>query len=356
MIRIVREVMLSCALGLLTLAPAPAQTVPKFEVDASWPKPLPDGWITGQLGGVCADAQDRIIVVNRRDITEEEQETSKSAPPIIMFDIAGNVVNSWGDPNVVPRSIHGCYVDHDGSVWVAGNSDGIIQKYGTDGKLLLQIGTRGQFDSSDGTRRGKGLNAAQDRFFNPSGVAIDPDNGDIFVADGYGNRRIAVFDRNGKFLRQWGRQATDAETEAGVGGVFSEVVHCVTIARTGLVYVCDRQGDRVQVFDKSGTFVKNIWIRTGTDKLPDPRGTAWWVEFSPDAQQKYMYVMNGRNEVVHILDHASGTIVGGFGRPGHQIGSFTHGHTLAVDSKGSVYVAETNWGRRIQKFKPVADQ
>jgi len=348
----------ACLIGLCALWPlaAQAQTAPAYEVDATWPKPLPEGWITGQLGGVCVDGLDNVYVVNRADITDEEKETSKPAPPIMKFDAAGNLLASWGDPRVVPRGIHGCFVDREFNVYVAGNGDGIIQKYGPDQKLLLQIGTRGKFDSEDGTGKGiegVGLNKSTTSFYNPSGIAIDTGNGDIYVSDGYGNRRVAVFDKTGKFLRQWGRQATDAEAAEGVGGAFSQVVHCISISNAGLVYVCDRQGDRVQVFQKDGTFVRNIWIKTGTDKIPDARGTAWWVDFSPDREQKLLYVMNGRNETVHILDHASGKILSTFGRPGHQIGNFTHGHTLAVDSKGALYVAETNWGRRIQKFKIV---
>ena len=331
-----------------------AQTAPHFEVDPSWPKPLPEGWITGQLGGVCTDSHDHIVVVNRRDITAEEAETSQQAPPIIMFDLAGNVIASWGDPNVVPHSIHGCAFDPENNVWVGGNDDGIIQKYSHAGKLLLQIGTRGIFDTSDGTSKGKSQNASHERFFNPAGIAIDPANGDLYVADGYGNRRVAVFDKTGKFLRQWGRQATDEETRAGAGGAFSRVVHCIALGNDGLVYVCDRQGDRVQVFDKAGKFQRNIWIKTGTPALPDPRGTAWWVSFSRDAPQKYMYVMNGRNEAVHILDRTSGEILTSFGRPGHQLGNFIHGHTMAVDSQGNIYIAETDWGRRVQRFKPAS--
>ena len=331
-----------------------AQNAPKFAVDATWPKDLPEGWITGQLGGVCTSAQDHIYVVNRRNITDEEKETSISAPSIIKFDPDGNVVGSWGDQTTVPGSIHGCFVDQEGNVWVAGNADGAIQKYGPDGKLLLQIGTRGKFDSADGTRRGKGLNAARDQFHMPAGMVVDPANGDIYVADGYGNRRIAVFDKDGKFLRQWGRQATDEETQAGAPGVFAEVVHCIAISNAGLIYACDRQGNRVQVYQKDGTFVRNIPIPNATGKLPDKRGTAWWVAFSPDREQKFMYMMNGGTEQVHVLDHASGKILSSFGRPGHQIGNFTHGHTLAVDSKGNIYVAETDWGRRVQKFKIVS--
>jgi DNA-binding beta-propeller fold protein YncE len=328
-----------------------AQQTPRFAVDASWPRDLPEGWITGQLGGVCTDERDNVYVVNRRNITDEEKETSTSAPSIIKLDADGQVVGSWGDESTVPRSIHGCFVDRQANVWVAGNDDGVIQKYAADGRLLMQIGTRGKFDSVDGTRRGKGLNAARDQFHMPAGIAIDPDNGDIYVADGYGNRRVVVFDKDGRFLRQWGRQATDEETRKGEPGVFAEVVHCIAMSNAGLIYVCDRQGNRIQVFRKDGTFVRNIMIPNASGKLPDKRGTAWWVAFSPDPEQRFLHVMNGGTEQVHTLDHASGKILASFGRPGHQIGNFTHGHTLAVDTKGSIYVAETDWGRRIQKFK-----
>jgi DNA-binding beta-propeller fold protein YncE len=340
---------MSLALGL---GPAQAQTAPKYDIDATWPKPLPKDWITGRLGGVCMDAaQDNVYVVNRRDITDEEKETSISAPSIIKFDMAGNVVGSWGDQTTVPGSIHGCFVDKDKNLFVAGNADALVQKYAPDGKLLLQIGERGKFDSVDGTRRGKGNNTAKDQLHMPAAVVTDPSNGDIYIADGYGNRRVAVFDKDGKYLRQWGRQATDEETQQAAPGVFAQVVHCIAMSNAGQIYVCDRQGNRVQVFNKDGTFVRNIPIPNKSGKLPDKRGTAWWVAFSPDAEQKLLYVMNGGVEEVHILDHASGKILSSFGRPGHQIGNFTHGHTLAVDSKGSVYVAETDWGRRIQKFK-----
>ena len=346
----------SAAFVAVALAPCAlqAQGAPKFAIDATWPKDLPEGWITGRLGGVCMDAaQDNVYVVNRRDITDEEKETSISAPSIIKFNAAGDVVASWGDQTTVPGSIHGCVVDLDKNVWVAGNGDAVIQKYGPDGKLLLQIGTRGKFDSVDGTRRAAGLNAARDGFHMPAAMVIDPASGDIYVADGYGNRRVAVFDKAGKFLRQWGRQATQEEIENNAPGVFAQVVHCIAMSNAGLIYVCDRQGNRVQVFRKDGTFVRNILIPNKTGKLPDRRGTAWWVAFSPDREQKFMYVMNGGTEQVHTIDHASGNILSSFGRPGHQIGNFTHGHTIAVDSKGSIYVAETDWGRRIQKFRIV---
>ncbi|HEV3215045.1 MAG TPA: hypothetical protein VGZ27_04955 [Vicinamibacterales bacterium] len=350
---VVASVLFVCAWAGIQPAPMSLQaqsTAPRFEIDPYWPKPLPEGWIIGRTGSVCVDAQDHLVVTNRRDITDEEAETSKQAPSVLIFDLAGKLVDSWGDSTTVPGTIHGCFVDHDNNIWLTGNGDGIIQKWTHDGKMLLQIGKRGVFDSSDGTSRGKNLNASQTQFFNPAAVVVDPANGEVFVADGYGNRRVVVFDKQGTFLRQWGHQATKEETAAGVGGAFAQIVHCIAMGNDGLLYVCDRQGDRVQVFDKMGNFKRNIWVRTGTPALPDPRGTVWWIAFSRDPGQKFMYVMNGRNEQLHVLDRTSGTILSSFGRPGHMLGNFTHGHAVAVDSKGNLYIAETDTGRRIQKF------
>jgi len=330
--------------------------IPMFDVDPWWPKPLPEGRVTGQLATVFVDAHDHVLVTNRRDISDEERETCRQMGSVIIFDPAGNFVDSWGTEGTVPEKIHSCCVDNDDNIWLTGNGDGIVQKYSRDGKLLLQIGESGVFDSSDGTVEGVALNTGRTQLFKPGGITADPDKGDVYVADGYGNRRVVVFDSEGNYLRQWGRQGTPEEINAGEGGVFAQVVHAVAISKAGLVYISDRQGDRVQVFDKLGNFQRNIWIRTGTATLPDERGTAWWVDFSPDPEQKFMYVMNGRNEQIHILDHVSGEILSSFGRPGHQLGCFTHGHSLAVDSKGSIYVAETNEGRRIQKFKIVDNQ
>src|SRR4029079_6572810 len=131
-------------------------------------------------------------------------------------------------------------------------------------KMLLQIGTKGVMDSDDGTATGKGLNASHTKLFKPTQVAVDSVKGDIDVPEGYGNKRVVCFDRQGHYLRQWGRQATQAETDAGVGGVFLSTVHCVVIGNDGLVYVCDRLGDRVEVFDKMGKFVRNIVVKTAT--------------------------------------------------------------------------------------------
>jgi DNA-binding beta-propeller fold protein YncE len=349
---------LAAALGMLCPPALLGQgDAPKYEVDPYWPKPLPDRWVTGRLGGVCVDAQDHVFVVNRGDLQDKEALVATGAPPVMEFDPDGNLVNSFGDWKVVPKSIHGCFVDKDNNIWVAGNEDAIVQKYTHDGsKLLLQIGTKGVFDSSDGTIKGVAMNQSKTLLDKPAAIAVDPGNGDVYIADGYGDHRIAVFDREGKFLRQWGRQGTKAEAEAGEGGVFMAIVHDVTMDNQGLVYVCDRQGNRIQVFDRMGNFQKNIWVKTGKEPTPDSWGTTWWAEFSRDPAQKYLIVADGRNELVHILDHASGREITSFGRPGHQLGEFTHCHTLAVDSKGNIYVAETDIGRRVQRFKLVSGQ
>src|SRR6202142_1638626 len=186
-------------------AAGPATGTPKYEVDPYWPKPLPNKWITGDVGGVCVDAKDHVFIVNRQNLEEKETETAVSAPPVIEFDPDGNVVNSWGDTKVLPKMLHGCYVDFENNVWIAGSGDGIIQKYAHDGsKLLMQIGTKGVMDSSDGTADGRALNSSHTSFFKPSGVAVDPGNGDIYVSEGYGNTRIAAFDPNAQFPPQWG--------------------------------------------------------------------------------------------------------------------------------------------------------
>ena len=324
----------------------------RYEVDPSWPQELPEGWVLSQIGSVCVDRRGHVLALNRANITDEQAETCENAPPVLVFDRDGRLLHTWGDRDVLPRMLHGSFIDHEQHVWITGMHDGIVQKYDWNGELLLEIGDRGMVDSSDGTLEGAPLNRSRTRFFNPSAVAVDPEDGHVYVADGYGNRRVVVLDRDGAFVRQWGRQGTKAEAEAGTPGTFMQVVHGIAISREGLVHVCDRQGDRVQVFERDGSFVRNIWIRTGTPELPDRRGTAWWTGFSPDPDERYLYVMNGRNEQVHILDRPSGELLESFGRPGHMLGAFTHGHTLAVDEDWSVYVGETHDGRRLQRFRP----
>ena len=347
--------------------------VPKYEVDPSWPKPLPDEWVTGMIGGICVDRQDHAFVLNRHNLTDNELDAGHQAPPVIEFDSAGNVVNSWGDPNVLGLGgFHSCNVDRDDNVWLTFVGDGIVQKYSHDGKLLLQIGKKGVVDTSDGTLTGKPLNSSHSSFFRPSGIAFDPTNGDVYISDGeyYGsNHRVAVFDPNGQFLRQWEPHRAADET----GDAWRVLVVCVAVDIDGNVYTCDRAAHRLQVFDRMGNFRKNIPIpfeqrsdysTTGPGHTPSSWGlvvpggwgTAVSVTFSPDRQEKFMFVSNEDDEQIEILDRASARILSHFGRVGHQVGEFTHLHHTAVDSKVNIYVGEVGAGERIQKFKIVGGQ
>ena len=356
---------LAISIGISLPIPLHAQMkAAKFEVDPSWPKPMPNRWVTGAVGGVCVDGQDHVLILNRGGLTENELDSGRQAPAVIEFDPEGDVVNSWGDRGILPEALHGCFVDHENNVWISGSGSGFVQKYAHDGKrLLLQIGTAGVVDSSDGSLGGVSLNSSRAHLFRPSAVALDAGNGDVYVADGEepgSNHRVIVFDRNGHFLRQWSLYAGSEKAE---DSPFTQVPHCVAIGNDGFVYVCDRRGDRVQVFDKMGKFQRNIAVpyeqRMQPQKVRPGHasrlwGTADWVGFSPDRAQTFMFVLNEDDEQIEILDRASGDILSKFGRVGHQVGEFTFAETLAVDSKGNIYVAESGAdeaGNRIQKFK-----
>jgi len=335
-------------------APSANVPPPRFEVVADWPKPLPLGWVTGEVAGNCVDSRDHVFIVNRRNLTAKELRVGQRAPVVIEFDPDGNVVAGWTPP-VSPNGIHGCFVDHEDNVWIGGNGDAIVQKYSHDGsRLLLQIGQPGVFDSSDGTAAGTPLNASRTLLNRPSDIAVDPSNGDVYISDGYGNHRVVVFDRGGSYLRQWGEAGTLAEAEAGTGGKFLATVHGVNLGKDGLVYVNDRKGDRIQVFTKMGAFVRNLWVDKGVGvNTTAAIGSAWDMAFSIDAAQNYIFDTDGEQEVLWTLRRDGGGVVGGFGQPGHMAGEFTFLHTVAVDSKGNLYTAETIDGRRIQKFRPV---
>jgi sugar lactone lactonase YvrE len=344
----------ACALGLATgtlgstAARAADSAAPKYEVDPSWPKPFPNQWVFGGLGGICVDAQDHVFLLHRQDPAEEDLNSGRLAPLIIELDPAGVVVNSWGDPNVLEARLHSCFVDRAGDIWVASSPSGMLQKFSHDGsKLLLQVGKKGVFDSADGTAKGKPLNSSAARFFMPSSLYVDPQNGEVFVADGEntgGNRRIAVLDRNGAFLRQWLPEM--------------QTIHCMDAAKDGLVYVCNRLGDRVQVYDKAGASLRSIeipWapVTARSDGKPKASGgSAVSLAFSSDANQRLMFVINQNNTRVEVIERATGKILSSFGSLGHYPGQFDQPHGIAVDSKGNVYVAE-NRGKRVQKFRVV---
>jgi hypothetical protein len=351
--------------------------VPRYVVDPFWPKPLPvdqatgKPWVTGEVAGTCIDSRDHIFTVNRgynNGLVAPETVVAVPSPPVVEYDRHGNVVNAWGNPAILPNGIHGCFVDYQDNVWIAGNGDGIVQKYTRKGDLLLQIGTRGMCDwPANGNACGNSgsdptANQSKTLLNQPADVAVDPTNGDIYIADGYGNHRVVVFDSKGTYLRQWGSVGDGpGQFAAGDGGH----PHCVVIGNDGLVYACDRGQDRIQVFDKFGNLKKIIPVipGTGTPGL-GTAGSAWDVDFSPDKKQELMFEADGGNEVLWIFDRIAALagraltampgqgILAGFGRPGHQAGEFTFLHTVAADSKGDLYIGETVGGRRIQKFIP----
>ena len=348
--------------GLLALASPlhAAETPPTFQVDPSWPKPLPNDWIMGQAAGVAVDAQDHVWVIQRpRTLTDDEKAASldpprtkccKPAPPVLEFAQDGTLLRSWGGAGSGydwPGNEHGIQIDEKGFVWIAGNGeqDGQILKFTQDGKFVLQIGKQGpQTDSKDTSRLGK-----------PANIDFDAAADEVYVADGYYNHRIIVFDRDtGAFKRMWGaygKPPTDEklppyDPKAEAAKQFANPVHCVRIARDGLVFVCDRTNDRIQVFRKDGTFVKEMFVETDTRA----NGSVWELALWPDAGGGFLLNADGANNEVRTLARETGAVVGAFGRNGRMAGQFHWVHNLAVDAKGNVFTTEVDTGKRAQKF------
>lgn len=340
--------------------PALAEDALKFQVDPAWPKPLPNDWIVGQAAGVAVDAQDNVWVVQRpKTLTDDEKAASfdpprtkccKPAPPVLVFDRDGSLVKSWGGPGQGydwPQNEHGIHVDHKGFVWLAGNgeNDGQILKFTADGTFVLQIGKQGpQTDSRDTTRLGR-----------PAGMTVDPATDELYVADGYYNHRVIVFDaQTGAFRRMWGaygKPPTDEklgtyDPAAQSAAQFRNPVHCVQVAKDGLVYVCDRTNNRIQVFRKDGTFVKEVFV----EKETRANGSVWELALWPDEKQTYLLNADGANNEVRTLLRDTGEVVGRFGRNGRMAGDFHWVHNLAIDSKGNVFTTEVDTGKRAQKF------
>ncbi len=348
---------------------------PKFKVDTSWPKPLPapggHQWVTGEVGGSCVDSHDHIFTVNRGfmkgGLVAQDGDTSIPSPPVIEYDPDGNVVNGWGDPAknpddtnaVMPNGIHGCFVDHQDNVWIAGNADGVVQKWTHDGKtMLLQIGTKGKCDwpannnACGNSASDPNANKSHTLLNEPADVAVNPENGDVYIADGYGNHRIVVFDKNGVYLRQWGSPGSGPGQYAVADGGHP---HCVVLGKDGLIYTCDRGQNRIEVFDKQGDLKRIIPVNPPS---PFDRSTlrACDIDFSPDNDQTFLYDADLGSDKIWIMSRALGSILDGLGNAGHNAGEFIFPHTVTVDSKGNLYVAETINGRRIQKFVPQSRQ
>jgi len=390
---------------------AAAVMAPRFEVDPMWPKPLPNHWIIGQTIGVSVDSNDHIWIVHRAAALERMEtyaaanppaaECCSPAPPVLEFNEAGDLIEHWGGPGQGydwPDSNHGILVDYKGNVWIGGNGrgtapggagaargagagagaaagagrageaataggdaaflplpgragasapyhDNMILKFTQDGKFLMQIGKPNQSKGSNDTENLKG--AAK--------MFVDAKTNELYVADGYGNHRVIVFDaETGKYKRHWGAYGNKPDdTPLGrynpsepPAQQFRNPVHCAELSNDGLLYVCDRPNDRIQVFKPDGTFVKEIIIAKNT--LGD--GSVWDIAFSKDSQQKYIFLADGSNEKIYVIQRDSMEILTSFGDGGRQPGLFYAVHSIATDSKGNIFTTETYRGQRVQKF------
>ena len=334
---------------------------PVFEVDPLWPKPLPNHWLLGTTIGVSVDNRDHIWIIHRGDSlsageTPAAQDPPNAveccfpAPPVLEFDQAGTLVNYWGGPGEGyewPASNHGIWVDHMDNVWIGGNGgpDSHLLKFDRYGNFLLQVGRSGGNAGSNDT----------ENFGRVAKIMVDPKDNEAYVADGYLNKRVAVLDaETGAMKRFWGAYGNtpdDADLgrydpDAEPAQQFRTPVHCADLSNDGLVYACDRVNNRIQVFQKDGTFVEELIVARETLGA----GSAWDVAFSRDADQKYLYMADGVNEKVYIIDRQEMEVISSFGDGGRQPGQFYGAHSIATDSSGNIYTTETFEGKRIQKF------
>ena len=344
-----------------SVAASNAVMAPHFQVDPFWPKPLPNHWVIGRTIGVDVDERDHVFIVHRDQesmfggITEiglklGVAECCTPAPPIIEFDAEGNLVNAFGAeenaPYVWPSSNHGIEIAPNGDIWIGGNGggDSHMLVFTRDGEYIRTVGVPGEpIDSNSTTHFGR-----------VAEIAIA--NGEVFVADGYTNKRVAVVDlATGAFKRYWGAygstsiddDADDTYTPGQPGpDVFRGPVHCAEPSNDGLVYVCDRGADRVQVFRTDGTYVSEHIYNPATLA----QGSTWDISFSPDEDQEFIYLADGQNFKISVIDRESMAVLYTFGDGGRQPGLFYAPHSIATDSQGNIYTTETYEGKRVQKF------
>jgi len=332
---------------------------PQYKVDPFWPKPLPGNWMLGQVAGIAVDKNDNVWIVHRPTTLLDDEKGAQKKPPetkcctaapaVLQFDPAGNLLRSWGGPGQGYdwfESEHGISVDPDGNVWVGGNSpkDHHLVQFTPDGKFIKQLGRPGKSEGSNSTTQ----------LGRPAHMTVDAAANELYVADGYVNRRIIVFDaKTLAYKRHWGAYGEKPNDDklpaydpATAMRSFQNPVHCVRLSNDGLVYVCDRQNDRIQVFEKSGKFVKEIFVERETLQ----NGSVWDLVLSEDKEQRYLIVANGANGYMLVVDRQTGQTLSTFSRPGRMAGELRWVHNLAIDSKGNLYTAEVGFGRRTQKF------
>ena len=371
-------VMVMLGIGQATLERAAAQSksgqAPLFEVDPLWPKPLPNHWLLGSTIGVWVDDQEHVWIIHRSSATLNERERGAEvnpptgeccagAPPVLEFDQAGNLLRHWGGPGQGyewPDSNHGIFVDHTGSVWIGGNGgpDQHVLKFTKDGKFLLQSGKKGARPGPPGkNNQPTWLPDSNDpsNFGRVAKIFVEPKANEAYISDGYFNKRVAVLDGNsGKIKRFWGAYGNKPDDtplgpynpDAPPAQQFRGPVHCADVSNDGYVYVCDRGGDRIQVFTKDGKFVKEGFVA----KRSLGEGSTWDIAFSRDREQRYLFVADGRNQKVRILMRDTLEELTNFGDGGRQPGQFFGVHSIATDSKGNIYTTETYEGKRVQRF------
>jgi DNA-binding beta-propeller fold protein YncE len=423
-------------------------STPDFFADPAWPAPLPHSWLLGQIGGLYVDSHDHVWVYNRpRTLNNDEAglepalpgatdargqainglgfvhangfgaDCCRAAPSVLEFDSAGKLVRSWGGPAdpdfltsrcraqdgcIWPANEHGIYVDSHDNVWIAGNGaaprpgaattktpwatntaggDGFILKFDMNGNFKMRIG--GTPQGPDSNDKAGGVNGTPTLYL-PADMVVDPKNNRLYVADGYGNRRVLIVDADtGRYIGHFGAYGNNPVDDAGAAAqgmwyddapkghtrpaFFRNPVHCVKIADDGKIYVCDRGNDRIQVFDgrdpalgtpcsnpdgvagKCG-FVTERWISGNTYTLPVMPGTAVSMNFSPDKAQSCLYIGDNTNQTIYILNRSNLQQLARLGHAGRMTGDFHWLHQVSVDSKGDIYTAEVDTGKRIQKF------
>ena len=359
-----------CFVSLVAAPMMRAQAPPRYKVDPYWPKEYPDNWILSNVHGIFVDREDHVWVLTdpgalaANEIgaaqTPPHAECCMPSPSVMVLDAGGGVIKSWGHPGFTsdwPSAEHGLWVDREGNVWLGGNSvaaggrgalDRQVLKLSSDGKLLLEIGhpTKDPANNQDTSILG-----------GPGEMTVDEAAHELYIADGFLNKRVVVYDSNtGAFKRGWGAygiplsQIDNAKAApynpAAPAKQFLGPVACVRISVDGFVYVCDRTGDRIQVFTKEGKFVKEFFVHPETLD----RGSAWGLIFSHDPKQNYLLVTDGEDGIIWIVNRSDGKVAGQFGHKGHMAGQFDAVQAIAMDSHGNVYTAEVAPDHRVQKF------
>ena len=357
---------------------AAAQQVqaPMFEVDPLWPKPLPNHWILGSTIGITIDPRDHIFIIHRQGTLNPSTESDAAADPptavdccapapnVLEFDPEGNLVGHWGGPGdgyEWPQSNHGITMDPMGNMWIGGNgrTDAHILKFTRDGKFIKQFGHQGARSGPPAAGEEDPTFAAnshdEESFGRVAKISFDPLTNEAYVADGYLNKRVVVLDiETGERKRFWGAYGNEPDDSdlgpydpsAPPAKQFRNPVHCAEPTTDRLVYVCDRVNNRIQVFQLDGTYVDELIVAKETRGS----GAAWDIAFSHDGEQKYLYLTDGKNEKVYIIERKSLTLLTSFGVGGRQPSQFFGVHSIDVDSQGNIYTTETYEGKRLQKF------